>query len=80
MAGPEHERQVGAVHRAHALPQFGEVLSMLQALEEIALRSFLAMRQRFEHAVLVEQTRHLVEACWRRASDRIASWRLPVIP
>ena len=50
------------MHRAHALAELGQVLSMLQALEEIAFRTFLAMRQRFEHAMLVEQTRHLVEA------------------
>ena len=60
--GLEDERQVRAVHRAHAFAQFSEILSMLQALEEIAFRPFLPMRQRLEHAVLVEQTRDLVEA------------------
>jgi hypothetical protein len=60
--GFEDECEVRAVHRTDALSQFGEILSMLQALEEILLRSFLAMRQRFEDAVLVEQARHLGEA------------------
>jgi len=50
------------VHRANALAQLGQILSMLQAFEEIAFRSFLAMGQRFEHAMFVEETRHLVKA------------------
>ena len=35
---------------------------MLQAFEQIALRAFLAMRQRLEDAMLVEQPRDVVEA------------------
>ena len=58
----EDERQVRAVHRAHAFAQLSEILSMLQALEKIAFRPFLPMGQRFQHAVLVEQTCDLVEA------------------
>jgi hypothetical protein len=59
--GFEDERKVRAVHRADALSQFGEVLSMLQALEEIPLRPLLAMGQGLKDAMLVEETRHLVE-------------------
>src|SRR5262245_5099320 len=78
--GLEHEREVSSVHRSHEPAQFGQVLSMLQDLEEIPLRPFLAMCQRFEDAMLVEQTRDLVEtlletffrskgAHWRCLSD-----------
>jgi hypothetical protein len=70
--GLEHEREISTVHRPHALAELGQVLAMLEALEKIALGTLLAMRQRFEHAVLVEQTRHFVEALLktRFGSDR----------
>ena len=70
--GLEHEGEIGAVHGAHELPELGQVLSVLQAFEEIAFRALLTMHQRFEHAMLVEQTRHLVETLLqtRFRSDR----------
>jgi hypothetical protein len=50
------------VHRSYTLAQLGEVLSMLQAFEQIALRSLLTMRQCFEDAMLVEKPCDFVEA------------------
>ncbi len=54
---------------------------MLQALEEIAFRPFLPVRQRLEHAVLVEETRDLVEALLKtRFGSNRAHGGPPVIP
>ena len=57
----EHERHVGGVHRPQALVQFDQVLTMLEAFEQVALGALLPMGERFEDAVTVEQPRDLVE-------------------
>jgi hypothetical protein len=44
------------------LVQLDEVLTMLQAFEQVSLGTFLAMDQRFEDAMPVEHTRDVVEA------------------
>ena len=51
----EHVGNVGGVHRAQPLAEFGHVLPVLQLLEEVALGTVLLMRQRLEHAMAVEQ-------------------------
>jgi hypothetical protein len=40
----------------------GQVLAMLQVLEQVALRPLLTMRERLEDAVLFEQPRDLAQA------------------
>ncbi|HZM91933.1 MAG TPA: hypothetical protein VFB92_00865 [Vicinamibacterales bacterium] len=58
----EHECHVSGMHGAHPLVQLDEVLTMLKAFEQIALGTFLTMRQRFEDAMSVQQARDIVEA------------------
>jgi hypothetical protein len=42
--------------------QLRQVLAMLQVLEQVSLRTLLAMRERLEDAVLFEQPRDLAQA------------------
>ncbi len=50
------------MHHAQALAELGDVLTMLQLFEQVALRTLLLVRHRFEHAMTVEQTHDLAEA------------------
>src|SRR5688572_496684 len=74
----EHEREVGAVHGPHTLVELGQVLPMLQALEQVALRPLLAVRERVEHAVLLEHTCHVLEALAKTRFGSNCGHGLPV--
>ena len=50
------------MHRAQPLVQLDEVLTMLEALEQVALGTLLSMCQRLEDAMPLEQARDVVEA------------------
>jgi hypothetical protein len=55
-------RDVGGVHGAEALVELRQILAVLKAFEKVAPRTFLAVRQRFEETVLVEQPRDIGQA------------------
>ena len=47
---------------AQPLAKLGDVLAMLQLLEQIALGTFLLVRHRLEHAMAIEQPDNFAEA------------------
>jgi hypothetical protein len=49
------------MHRAKPLVQLDEILTVLEALEQVSLGTLLAMCQRLEDAMPLEQARDLVE-------------------
>ena len=47
---------------AQPLAELGDVLTMLELFEQVALRTLLLVRHRLEHAMTVEQPHNLAEA------------------
>jgi hypothetical protein len=61
------------VHGPELLPELGEVLAMLEGLEQVALPPFLGMGQGLEDAMAVEEGADLPKAlgdAFRRATGR----------
>jgi len=51
------------MHRPDALVELGQVLAVLQLLEEIAARPFLPLGQRLEQTMAIQQLRDFRKAC-----------------
>ena len=65
----QHESQVGRMESAQPALQLGGILALLQLNADAPLRSILAVRQRFERAVMLEQRRDVLKrlmkvGCW----------------
>ena len=66
----EDVREIGRMERVDARVQLGQVLPLLQLLEQVALGAFLAVRERRQDAVLLEQPRDVVERLVQAAVRR----------
>src|ERR671912_2148181 len=51
----EHIGNVGGVHGAQALTELGDVLLVLELLEQVSSGALLLMRHGLEHAVAIQQ-------------------------
>ena len=58
----QHVGDVRGVHRSQPLAKLGDVLAVLQLLEEVSLGTLLLVRHRFEHAMTIEQPDDFAEA------------------
>ena len=58
----EHIGDVGGMHRSQPLAQLGNVLPVLQLLEQVRFGTVLLVRHGLEHAMTIEQPDNFAEA------------------